>query len=113
MTAPSFPWRQLGEILVRDGLLTEDELERALREQQRSGRLLGQILVQHGHVSSFALARALNAAGQQHKVALLEISIDPHRDTPARLRAYQKLFGAARSNWTLLRAAPADTARLW
>ena len=69
MTAPSFPWRQLGEILVRDGLLTEDELERALREQQRSGRLLGQILVQHGHVSSFALARALTA---QHGVVLRE-----------------------------------------
>ena len=69
MTAASFPWRQLGEILVRDGLLTQSELEQALREQRRSGRLLGQILVQHGHVSSFALARALSA---QHGVVLQE-----------------------------------------
>ena len=67
MTAASFPWRQLGEILVRDGLLTSSELEQALHEQRRSGRLLGQILVQFGYVSSFALARALTA---QHGVEL-------------------------------------------
>jgi hypothetical protein len=67
MTAASFPWRQLGEILVADGLLTARELEEALREQRRSGRLLGQILVQRGYVSSFTLARALTA---QHGVEL-------------------------------------------
>ena len=67
MTAASFPWRQLGEILAADGLLTAGELEEALREQRRSGRLLGQILVQRGYVSSFALARALTA---QHGVEL-------------------------------------------
>jgi len=69
MTVASFPWRQLGEILVREGLLTASELEQALREQRRTGRLLGQILVQHGYVSSFALARALTA---QHGVELRE-----------------------------------------
>lgn len=63
--------------------------------------------------NTVALARALNAAGQQHKVALLEISIDPQRDSAPRLRAYRNLFGAAPTNWTLLRATPADTARLW
>jgi protein SCO1/2 len=63
--------------------------------------------------NTVALARALDAAGQQHKVALLEISVDPQRDTAPRLRAYQKLFGTAPSNWTLLRATPADTAKLW
>jgi protein SCO1/2 len=44
---------------------------------------------------------------------LLEISVDPGRDTPARLRAYQKLYGEQPANWTLLRATPADTAKLW
>jgi hypothetical protein len=67
MTAASFPWRQLGEILAAEGLLTERELETALREQRRSGRLLGQILVESGYVSSFTLARALTA---QHGVDL-------------------------------------------
>jgi protein SCO1 len=60
-----------------------------------------------------AVARALNADGQGGKVALLEISVDPQRDTPARLRAYQKLYGGPLSNWTLLRASPANTAKLW
>jgi protein SCO1/2 len=60
-----------------------------------------------------ALARTLNADGQQSHVALLEITVDPQRDTAARLRAYQKLYGEPIGNWTLLRANPADTAKLW
>ena len=60
-----------------------------------------------------ALARALNADGEGSKVALLEISVDPQRDTPARLAAYQKLYGGPLPDWTLLRTSPANTARLW
>lgn len=60
-----------------------------------------------------ALARDLDADGEGSRVALLEISVDPHRDTPARLAAYQKLYGNPPANWTLLRASPADTKRLW
>jgi cytochrome oxidase Cu insertion factor (SCO1/SenC/PrrC family) len=63
--------------------------------------------------NTVALARALKADGQQGKVALLEISVDPHRDTPARLRAYQKLYGGPLPNWTLLSTSPADTKTLW
>lgn len=63
--------------------------------------------------NTVAMARALNADGEAGKVALLEISVDPHRDTPARLRAYQKLYGGPLADWTLLRATPADTAKLW
>jgi protein SCO1/2 len=60
-----------------------------------------------------AMARALNADGEGAKVALLEISVDPQRDTPARLRAYQQLYGGPLDDWTLLRATPANTAKLW
>ena len=60
-----------------------------------------------------ALARTLAANGSAGKAALLEISVDPQRDTPARLRAYQKLYGGPLADWTLLRATPADTAKLW
>jgi protein SCO1 len=60
-----------------------------------------------------AMARALNADGETGKVALLEISVDPHRDTAARLHAYQKLYGGAIADWMLLRATPRDTAELW
>lgn len=60
-----------------------------------------------------AVARALNADGEAGTVALLEISVDPQRDIPARSRAYQKLYGGPLSDWTLLRATPANTAKLW
>jgi hypothetical protein len=62
-----FPWRQLGELLVAEELLTEDELEQALAEQASSGRLLGQILVNNGYLSAFSLARVLS---EQHGVRL-------------------------------------------
>jgi hypothetical protein len=62
-----FPWRQLGELLVAEELLTEDELEQALAEQASSGRLLGQILVTNGYLSAFSLARVLS---EQHGVRL-------------------------------------------
>lgn len=62
-----FPWRQLGTLLADEGLLTETELELALDEQRRTGRLLGQIVVDHGYVSAFSLARVLSA---QHGVEL-------------------------------------------
>jgi protein SCO1/2 len=60
-----------------------------------------------------AMARALTADGESGKVALLEISVDPQRDTPARLAAYQKLYGGPQADWTLLRASPANTRTLW
>ena len=64
-----FPWRQLGALLRDEGLLTETELELALDEQRRSGRLLGQIAVDRGYLSAFSLARVLSA---QHGVDLHE-----------------------------------------
>jgi protein SCO1/2 len=60
-----------------------------------------------------ALAQSLTAAGEQDHVALLEISVDPQRDTAARLAAYQKLYGGSLPDWTLLRASPKVTAKLW
>jgi hypothetical protein len=65
--ALQFPWRQLGELLVAEELLTEDELEQALAEQAKSGRLLGQILVANSYLSAFSLARVLS---EQHGVQL-------------------------------------------
>jgi hypothetical protein len=46
-----YPWRPLGELLVERLLLTVDELDAALAEQRRSGRLLGQVLVEWNFIS--------------------------------------------------------------
>jgi hypothetical protein len=67
MAIAHFPWRPLGALLVERGLLTTRELEEALAEQLRSGRLLGQILVDRDYLSGFSLTRALS---DQHGVDL-------------------------------------------
>ncbi len=59
MEAAENVWRPLGELLVAKSLVTRDELEQALAEQEESGRLLGAILVERGFVSGPALAIAL------------------------------------------------------
>ena len=53
--------RLLGELLVVQRLLTPEQLEWALAEQAKSGRLLGEIVVQNGLVSMVALVNALVA----------------------------------------------------
>jgi cytochrome oxidase Cu insertion factor (SCO1/SenC/PrrC family) len=60
-----------------------------------------------------ALARALGADGYAQQAIVLEITVDPVRDTVPRMKAYEKLFGGVLPNWTVLRASPADTAKLW
>jgi hypothetical protein len=67
MDHTQFPWRRLGALLVERGLLTASELEHALAEQRRSGRLLGQVLVGRGYVSGTSLVGAL---AEQHGVTL-------------------------------------------
>jgi hypothetical protein len=72
MDSAGFPWRQLGSVLVDEGLLTQAQLEVALAEQRRTGRLLGQILVDFGYLTGSRLARALAA---QHGVELRETAV--------------------------------------
>jgi len=67
MHQADFPWRPLGLLLVDKGLMTPAELELALAEQRRTGRLLGQILVGRGYVRSLELTQAL---AEQHGVEL-------------------------------------------
>jgi hypothetical protein len=78
VTSSGHLWRRLGEILVGRSLLTQGGLARALREQERSGRLLGEILVERGWVSSTELAAAL---AEQHGV---ELEFAPAIGTPRR-----------------------------
>jgi len=56
---------RLGEILVQQKLLSEDQLKAALDEQKKSGRRLGRVFIERGFISeeqiSKALARQLGA----------------------------------------------------
>ena len=57
------------------------------------------------------IADKIDAAGLSDTIKVLEISVDPARDTPARLAAYQSVFGA--SNWTLASGSEQNITQLW
>jgi protein SCO1/2 len=56
--------------------------------------------------------QAITKAGLGGQVQLLEVTVDPERDTPQRLAAYQQLFGAS-PTWSFLTGTPAQIATLW
>ncbi|MDQ3122857.1 MAG: Flp pilus assembly complex ATPase component TadA, partial [Actinomycetota bacterium] len=68
----------LGSLLLRDGLVTEDELDAALAQQRLSStRRLGEILVARGALGEDDVSRAL---AEQHELPFVELSehdIDP------------------------------------
>ena len=53
---------RLGDLLISQGLLTDEQLKMALDEQKRSGRKLGRIFVDSGYVTEEGISKAL--AGQ-------------------------------------------------
>lgn len=56
--------------------------------------------------------RAVTAAGLASQVRFAELTVDPNRDTPARLRGYRALVGAP-ANWLLLTGSQAVVGRIW
>jgi type IV pilus assembly protein PilB len=67
----------LGTLLVRDGLLSVEQLEEALAEKEESGARLGEIIVERGWVSGGALARALAEQHELEYLDLTQVEIDP------------------------------------
>ncbi|MBI3711772.1 MAG: type II/IV secretion system protein [Burkholderiales bacterium] len=69
---------RLGEILLRQNLMTEEQLQFALAEQKRTGRKLGRVFVENKFVTedqiSDAMARQLNITF----VNLKQYNIKPH-----------------------------------
>ncbi|HQR04211.1 MAG: type II/IV secretion system protein [Proteobacteria bacterium] len=50
---------RLGDLLIQQGLLTDEQLKLALEEQKRTGRKLGRIFEDSGYVTEDGIARAL------------------------------------------------------
>jgi len=64
-------------------------------------------------VTTGALLALERELAEQHlttKAAIVEVTVDPGRDTPERMAAYAKLTGVT---WPLLTATPATLAELW
>ena len=50
---------RLGQVLVRSGYVSDEDINRALAAQAKSGKLIGEILVEQGAVSRPIVRRAL------------------------------------------------------
>jgi type IV pilus assembly protein PilB len=62
---------QIGSLLLRDGLLTAEQLEEALAEKERTGLRLGEIVVDQRWVSAAAVA---NALAEQHGLEFIDVA---------------------------------------
>lgn len=63
--------RRLGDMLVEEGLITQDELKNALNEQKKSNLKLGEILVEQGFIDELSIAKALQT---QLKIDIVQLS---------------------------------------
>jgi MSHA biogenesis protein MshE len=50
---------RLGDLLIQQGLLTEEQLKLSLDEQKRTGRKLGRVFVESGYVTEEGISQAL------------------------------------------------------
>jgi len=59
LNLPKLIRKKLGEILVEEGLLKEEQIQEALQKQKAGGGLLGEVLVRLNYVSEIDIARAI------------------------------------------------------
>lgn len=78
MEAAQHPWPALGVLLLRDGLVTKDELDSILdsqrdtRQQRITGSQLGEILVERGVVSAAQVARLV---AEQYELPFMDLAL--------------------------------------
>jgi type IV pilus assembly protein PilB len=78
MAAPNHASPELiGDLLVREGLITREQLQKALLEQKQTGMRVGYNLVKMGYVAEIELTKML---AKQHKMPAVDLSrfeVDP------------------------------------
>ncbi len=77
LPAQKAAWLPLGALLVREGLITNEQLELALIDQHGTGLRLGELLVQWGWVESRAISKALAEQYELEFVDLDGVEFDP------------------------------------
>jgi type IV pilus assembly protein PilB len=68
---------RLGDILIREGLITRDQLTAALAEQKSSGHRLGYVLVKLGLVQELEVTKVLARQYRMPAVDLTRFEVDP------------------------------------
>ncbi len=77
MNAPTSRRRPIGQILISQGVISEDQLRIALLEQMKSNQPVGKLLVSLGFVSEATLRDALGESLGQKSVDLGHAIVDP------------------------------------
>ncbi len=70
------PPRRIGDILIEQGILSQDQLRIALTEQKKSGEQLGRIIVSLGFTTEAIVRDALSEALGQDSVDLHKVFVD-------------------------------------
>ncbi len=77
MNSPAPHRRPIGQILISQGVISEDQLRIALLEQMKSNQPVGKLLVSLGFVSEATLRDALGESLGQKSVDLSQAIVDP------------------------------------
>jgi type IV pilus assembly protein PilB len=77
MAAPVASSERLGDLLVREGLITREQLEKALQEQKQNGTRVGYNLVKLGFVHETELTKMLARQFKMPAVDLSRFEVDP------------------------------------
>ena len=81
MTSVKRKAKQLGQILLEQGLITPEQLEQALEEHRKTPKSLGRVLIDFGMIKESDLVRALAEQVGLEFVDLNEYQIDPSATT--------------------------------
>jgi type IV pilus assembly protein PilB len=72
MAAPNLnAFERIGELLLKEGLISKDQLSKALQEQKQSGTRVGYNLVKLGFIQEIELTKIL---AKQHKMPAVDLS---------------------------------------
>jgi type IV pilus assembly protein PilB len=77
LTAPAAKTPRIGDLLLREGLVTQDQLNKALTEQRHNGTRVGYNLVKLGYVKETDLTRMLARQHKMPAVDLTKFQVDP------------------------------------
>jgi len=113
----TLPITPLGQILRARDLITEEALQQALAEQQRSADRLGRILLTQGHLSAYTLHHALAEHYGLDFVNLHQAPADASLQQAAHVADYIRLQAipyARKGGITLIATAePSDALNAW
>jgi type IV pilus assembly protein PilB len=77
LTAPAANAPRIGDLLLKEGLVTQDQLNKALQEQRNNGTRVGYNLVKLGFIKETDLTRMLARQHRMPAVDLSKFQVDP------------------------------------